>query len=185
MIHQEITRLEQTVQGLLDFARLPSPQRSLCDLGEVVQQARDLVRARAEHQRVALALHDPGQPVLAHVDRNQLHTVFVNLLLNALDAMPDGGQLDVSWESPVDGRVRLTVADTGAGIPLEVAGRLFTPFTTTKPTGTGLGLSLSARIVQEHGGSIRAENRSSGGARFTITIPMAPPEDRRAYLTGH
>jgi signal transduction histidine kinase len=171
MIHQEITRLEQTVQGLLDFARLPAPQRAPCDLGDVVCQARDLVRARAEQQRVAVELHAPGKPVVVPLDRNQFYKVLVNLFLNALDAMPDGGRLDVAWGPPAEGQVQLTVADTGGGIPPEVAGRLFTPFATTKPTGTGLGLSLSARVVQEHGGTLRAENRPEGGARFVITLP--------------
>ncbi len=180
MIHREITRLEQTVQGLLDFARLPAPQRAPCDLGEIVRQARDLVRGRAESQRVTVELCDPGRPVVAEVDRNQMHKVLVNLFLNALDAMPDGGRLEVAWEAPAAGAVRLTVADTGAGIPQAVAGRLFTPFATTKPTGTGLGLSLSARIVQEHGGRLRGENRDGGGACFTISLPTTPAEDGRA-----
>jgi two-component system sensor histidine kinase HydH len=185
MIHREIGRLEQTVQGLLDFARLPAPQRTRCDVRTLVRRAWDLVRARAEQQGVTLGLTGPDRPVLAFVDGSQLHTVFVNLFLNALDAMPGGGRVEVTLEEPPAGRVRLTVADTGGGIPAEVTDRLFTPFATTKPTGTGLGLSLAARIVQEHGGTIRGANRPAGGARFTIELPEPNAENRRADTTGH
>ena len=172
VIHGEITKLEKTVQSFLSFARLPAPQRAPCDLGEVVRQAGDLVRGRAEHQHVELALQIPEQPVVADLDRGQIGTVLVNLLLNALDAMPGGGQISVDLDRAAAGCVRLTVADTGPGLPETVISRLFTPFVTTKPTGTGLGLSLSARILEEHGGAISGGNRPEGGARFVLNLPI-------------
>jgi signal transduction histidine kinase len=171
VIHGEVVRLEQTVQNLLDFARLPAPQRSPCDLRDIVEQARGLVRARAAQQRVEVHVHAPGRPVVASVDRGQLGTVLVNLFLNALDAMPNGGRLDVRLDDPAPQGVRLTVSDSGGGIPAAIAGRLFTPFATTKPTGTGLGLSLSKRILEEHGGALAAGNRPEGGAAFVLTLP--------------
>jgi signal transduction histidine kinase len=185
MIHREIARLEQTVQGFLSFARLPPPQRAPCDLREVLREACDLVRARAEQQEVQIAADLPSQPVRACVDRGQVVTVLVNLFLNALDAMPQGGRLEARLEAPAEEAIRLTVADTGPGIAEALAGRLFTPFTTTKPTGTGLGLSLSRRILEEHGGSITAGNRPEGGARFAITLPGAPAEVPCAEAAGH
>jgi two-component system sensor histidine kinase HydH len=184
VIHGEVARLEKIVQGFLDFARLPAPQRSRCDLRDVATQARDLVRGRAQQQAVEVNLHGLEQPAIAFVDRGQMSTVLVNLLLNALDAMPQGGRLNVELSSEASGAVRLAVSDTGAGIPAEMAGRLFTPFATTKPTGTGLGLSLSRRILEEHGGRIAASNRPDGGASFLITLPP-PPEENHADLTGH
>jgi signal transduction histidine kinase len=171
VIHREVDRLEQTVQGFLNFARLPAPQRAPCDLRDLVRQAGDLVRARADQQRVQTALHLPDRPVAASVDPGQLSTVLVNLCLNALDAMPGGGRLDVTLEALPEGRARLLIDDTGGGIAPQIAPRLFTPFATTKPTGTGLGLSLSARIVEEHGGGISASNRPDGGARFVVQLP--------------
>ncbi len=176
VIHGEVARLEQTVQQLLDFARPPAPQRSRCDLREVVGQALDLVRTRARQQEVETACRCPAVPVPAEVDRGQWHTVLVNLFLNALDAMPRGGRLEVALEAARDG-VCLRVSDTGSGIPPEMQGRLFTPFASSKPTGTGLGLSISRRIVEEHGGRLVAENRPGGGACFTITLPAGtePP----------
>ncbi len=171
VIHGEIARLEQTVQGLLDFARLPTPQRAPCDLRQMVSHAVELVQARANQLRVRITVRCPEGPVAANVDRGQLCTVLVNLLLNSLDAMPRGGHLEVALAaSPVTG-VGITVADTGCGIPPEMSGRLFTPFASTKPTGTGLGLSISRRIVEEHGGRLTGANRPEGGACFTLSLP--------------
>ncbi|MCC6417369.1 MAG: hypothetical protein IT429_03890 [Gemmataceae bacterium] len=180
VIHDEVTRLEKTVQNLLDFARLPAPKRAVGDLREAIAQAVELVRARADQQRVAIAVHCPPAAVVAEVDRGQLCTVLVNLFLNALDAMPHGGRLGVDLERTAGREVRLRVTDTGNGILPEMLGDLFTPFTSSKPTGTGLGLSISRRIVEEHGGSLRAANDPAGGACFTITLvgcsadPAAP-----------
>jgi two-component system, NtrC family, sensor histidine kinase HydH len=185
VIHREVERLEQTVQGLLDFARLPAPRRLPCDLRDAALPARDLVRARAEQQGVAVTVHDPGRPAVTLVDRGQLQTVLVNLLLNALDALPTGGRVDMAWWPPEDGRLRITVTDNGPGIPATLADKLFTPFVSTKPSGTGLGLSLSARIIEEHGGTITASNRPEGGACFTITLPELASEDGRAKAVGH
>ncbi len=171
VIHREIGRLEQIVQGLLDLSRMPPPQRAACDLCDVVRQAAELVRLRADQQHVELDLRLGGEPIDGLVDRGQLHRVLVNLLLNALDGMPQGGVLAVTLEAPPGRDVYLTVTDTGAGISPEVFPRLFMPFTTTKPTGTGLGLSISRRIVEEHGGRISASNRPEGGACFAVTLP--------------
>jgi signal transduction histidine kinase len=183
VIHREVARLEQTVQGFLNFARLPAPRCSTCDLRDVVRQAVELVGARARQQGVTLDVHAPDAPVPAFIDRGQLVTVLVNLFINALDAMPQGGRLEVEVDYTATAGARVSVADTGGGIAPQVAERLFTPFTTTKPTGTGLGLSISGRIVQEHGGSLSAGNRPEGGARFVLTLPP-PPEEAHAEAAG-
>jgi signal transduction histidine kinase len=171
VIHGEITRLEETVQNFLSFARLPALQRHRCDLREAVTRSADLVRARARRQGVDLLLALPEQPVDVDLDAGQFSTVLVNLFLNALDVMPRGGRLGV--ELAADGRAcRLRVTDTGPGIAPEMSRRLFSPFASTKPTGTGLGLSVSRRIVEEHGGQVAGANRPGGGACFTITLPV-------------
>jgi signal transduction histidine kinase len=184
VIHAEVARVEQTVQGLLDFARPPAPQRHTCDLRPVVTQAVELVRARARQQRVEIEVTTPEQPLTTNVDGGQLGTVLVNLFLNALDAMPQGGQMHVRLEPAGPDEVRLSVTDTGAGIPPEMAGRLFVPFASSKATGTGLGLSISRRIIEEHDGRITAGNRPEGGARFTITLPAAV-EESHAHSLSH
>src|SRR5262249_27518740 len=150
VIHGEVKRLEGTVQGFLDFARPPRLDRAPCDVRAVVAQSVELVRARARQQGVGLDVKAPDAPLTADVDRGQICTVLANLFLNALDAMPRGGRLEVRAEAAGD-RAVLRVADTGPGIAPAVAGQLFTPFVSTKPTGTGLGLSLSRRILEEHG----------------------------------
>ena len=171
VIHGEIARLERTVQGFLDFARMPSPKRCRCDLGEALQHAIDLVQARARQQKVEVVSDLPEQPPYAYVDRDQFRNVLVNLFLNALDAMPSGGRLDVKLEQSPDGALRLEIADTGPGISTDMEPRLFMPFASTKPTGTGLGLSICRRIIEEHGGVISAQNRPEGGACFIISLP--------------
>ncbi len=171
VIHSEVTRLEQKVQGFLDFARLPEPQKAACDLRQVVAQTIELVQARAVQQKVEIAVCGPAKPVQVSVDRNQFCTVLVNLCLNALDAMPRGGRLEIDLEASAVNGVWLAVTDTGNGIAPEISDRLFTPFVSTKPTGTGLGLSISRRIVEEHGGCLTARNRPEGGACFAIQLP--------------
>jgi signal transduction histidine kinase len=181
VIHGEVARLEQTVQGFLTFARLPTPSKSPCDLRKVVGQAVDLVRARARQQGVEILVRvrderrdlPDDESVPGHADAGQLSTVLVNIFLNALDAMPRGGRLEVELLSSATG-ARVMICDTGPGIAPEIAERLFTPFVSTKPTGTGLGLSLSRRIVEEHGGTITAGDGPTGGACFVIRLPPPP-----------
>ncbi|MFN4259572.1 MAG: ATP-binding protein [Gemmataceae bacterium] len=186
VIRNEVLRLEQTVQSFLNFARLPTPRRCQEDLRDIVAQAVELVRVRARQQDVEIDAKFPEQAVIGYVDGNQLCTVLVNLFINALDAMPHGGQLEVGLEQLPKRGICLRVSDSGSGIPAVVASRLFTPFISTKPTGTGLGLSISQRIIEEHGGHITAENRTAGGACFTILLPIpSPQENRHANSVSH
>lgn len=185
VVHGEILRLEQTVQDFLDFARPPALQRRPCDLQTVVAQSIELVRARARQQKIDIDVAPPGEPVLGEVDAGQLCTVLVNLFVNALDAMPNGGRLGVQLEESRATGIRLTVADSGEGIQPEMMDRLFTPFASTKLTGSGLGLSISKRIIEEHGGRIGAANLHRGGACFTITLPRAASEVNHANTVGH
>jgi signal transduction histidine kinase len=174
VIHGEVTRLEKTIQSFLDFARLPKPRKSECDVCEIANHTVELVRARAKQQKVEVNVLAQLKTMPAFVDRDQLCTVLVNLCLNALDAMPQGGTLEIQLEVSNQNEAILRVMDTGSGIPAEINDRLFTPFTSTKQTGTGLGLSLSRRIIEEHGGSLSASNRPQGGACMTVSLPKLP-----------
>jgi signal transduction histidine kinase len=172
VIHGEIARLEDTVQNFLAFARPQPLARRPLDLREVIGRPIDLVRTRARQQNVAIDVTVPEEPVPVSLDAGQFPTVLVNLLLNALDAMPKGGKLTVELSVVGDRLARLCVSDTGPGIASEILSRLFQPFASTKASGTGLGLSLARRIVEEHGGQIGAVNRLAGGACFRVELPM-------------
>jgi len=181
VIHGEVGRLERAAQGLLDFARPAPPRRETVDLRTVVDSAVDLVRGRAGLQNVRVDVEAPAEPVAAAVDVAQMQGVLVNLLLNALDAMPGGGRATVGL-GRANTTVTLTVRDTGPGIAPEVLGRLFEPFASTRDTGTGLGLHVSRRVARDHGGDIRGTNDPAGGAVFTLTLPgegnAEAPRDR-------
>jgi signal transduction histidine kinase len=175
LILEEIARMEHTIQSLLDFSRPPALRRVRHDVRETLHRALNLVDGRARQQGVSLATALNNGPLTVDADPEQLHQVFVNLLINAIEAMPGGGQLLVAAESaggdPPEVQVRLH--DTGPGLPDEILDRLFEPFATTKDRGTGLGLAVSRRIVEEHGGSIEGANDPQGGALFCVSLPRA------------
>ncbi len=126
-------------------------------------------RAAAAGTRIQFV--PPPQLVPVAVDPGQFRQVLLNLLLNALDAMPAGGTIEVVVGVNGDGTLTLQVADRGCGLPPALGERIFDPFTTTKETGVGLGLSICRRIAAAHGGSLTAANRPGGGAVFTLGLP--------------
>jgi len=172
VVHREVVRLERTVQDFLSFARPPALQRSVTDLREVVRQSVSLIRPQAAQQHVVPVIAAPLEATLSNVDADQLSSVLVNLLMNALDAMPSGGQLHVGLATAAE-RVIIRVSDSGRGIDPEMRAKLFTPFASTKATGTGLGLSISRRIVEEHGGRLECDPQAAAGACFVITLPLS------------
>jgi signal transduction histidine kinase len=181
VLEEEITRLERSTETFLDFARPAQLERRTFDLRTLISQILDLVSVRAQRQGVHLRCDLPDdRAVPIQADMGQIRQVLLNLLLNALDAVPEGGsvwlEVDVSDSTVHDGHARpgltLRVCDTGPGLPSELGPRIFEPFVGTKPTGIGLGLSICKRIVESHGGVIRAANRREGGAVFTVSLPM-------------
>ncbi len=171
VIEQEIGRMEERLNAFLDFARPARPRWRLVDLVETTAQTLALMQGRASKQRVDLKFHSPAAPVLVEADAEQIGRVLINLGLNALDAMPRGGRLDVELEQEPDGSVELTVNDTGPGVDPKHLLRLFEPFFTSKEAGLGLGLPISQRIARDHGGSLHAVNRPEGGAAFILRLP--------------
>jgi len=172
LILDEIERMEATIQGLLDFSRPAQPQRKLHYVRDTLERALHLVAGRAEKQHVNTRLDLGPQPLLVNGDPQQLHQVFVNLLINAIEAMPGGGSLSISVVGDPDTRqVTVEICDTGDGIPQELMPRLFEPFATGKERGTGLGLAVSRRILEEHGGTIAVRPRHPRGTIFEVTLP--------------
>jgi two-component system, NtrC family, sensor histidine kinase HydH len=189
VVQQEIARLECTIQGLLDFARPPALHRVPHDLRATVRRALNLVEGRAKQQGVAITEQLPGTRVTVDGDPEQLHQIFVNLLLNGIEAMPQGGTLEVAIQT-LNGAAstcRVSVSDSGEGIPQPVLDRIFEPFVTSKEHGTGLGLAVSHRIAVEHCGDLLAANRAQGGAVFTLELPLskADCEDTPAHGNGN
>jgi two-component system, NtrC family, sensor histidine kinase HydH len=177
VIEREVRRVERSLQTFLDYARPPKPAKAPTVLAGVARETLDLTRGRAARQQVAVRLIDPPDPVTVNADSDQLRQVLVNLAINALDAMPGGGELtiEVRAEGP-DAVIR--VSDTGLGIAAGFRTRLFEPFASTKDTGLGLGLVICRRIVEDHGGSIAAEDRPGTGPRFTVRLPRITQSGR-------
>ena len=174
LILTEIGRMESTIQGLLDFSRTPALNRVRHDLRDTLQRSLNLVDGRLRQHHLELVTSIGRQPLWVNGDAEQLNQVFVNLLLNSIEAVSDGGSLSVSAEPTADNqRVRVVVRDTGTGIASDVMSRLFEPFATTKERGTGLGLAISRRIVTEHQGTITADNLPDRGAVFAVELPVA------------
>ncbi len=172
----ETARCSQIVAGLLGFSRRSEETLAPVDLGEVVRRCLLLSRHKLELSGIRVECTVPPGLPCVRGDFNQLQQCLINLIFNAIDAMPGGGVLEIGLAAdPVGRAVRVGVADTGAGIPAEHLPHLFEPFFTTKKEGYGLGLGLATvyGIVERHGGTIEVENRPRGGAAFTITLPIA------------
>ncbi len=173
IIEHEVRRMETCIQTFLDFARPPNSERRRCDLLAVVRRALALAEGRARRQGVKLDAELPPGPVELNIDAAQVQQVLLNLLLNALDALPQGGavRVEVRPATPDEPTVAVRVRDSGPGIAPRIRERLFEPFVSSKETGLGLGLSISRRLVEAHGGTIQGENAPGGGALFAFTLP--------------
>jgi len=170
VIEAEVRRMERSLQTFLNFARHPKPERRRTDLRAVIETVVGLTHGRAEKQKVECRVEAPDGAVPIVADAGQIQQVLVNLVLNALDAMPGGGVLTIAVRCPAY-RVEIEVADTGSGVPSEVLPRLFQPFVSSKDTGLGLGLVISRRIAEDHGGTIDVYNRPGGGVSSLLTLP--------------
>jgi two-component system sensor histidine kinase HydH len=180
-IELEIRRLEKCLQTFLDFARPPRMECHTIDLTQVVERALALIGGRARKQHVEVKFTPPPGPVSMDADAEQLRQVLVNLGLNALDVMPRGGVLEISLATARH-FAEVRVLDSGPGISPEVLPRLFEPFISSKETGLGLGLVVSRRIAEAHGGSLWGSNPPAGGACFTLRLPLPAPAPSSAAL---
>jgi len=173
MRHQ-VARLGNTMESLLSFARPPKARLRTTDVNATLEKVLFLVRQqrRAASVGITLELGSELPPVLA--DPNQLEQVFLNICLNACQAMDGKGKLRLRTFE-VEGRVTVEIEDDGPGIPVDVRAHIFKPFFTTKREGTGLGLAISARIVAEHGGHIGYRCPPTGGTIFAVTLQCASP----------
>jgi len=168
--------LDVTVNDLLHFTSDRDPRLHAFPLAKLIEDVRATLDPQLSAQSIE-TVTEIDDDLCVTADRDMLRRAVLNLMLNAVDAMPDGGVLTVSASSHSQG-VEVKVADTGEGMSEEDARRVFEPFYTTKQGGTGLGLAIVYRIAEVHGGRITGESRPDGGALFTLTIP--PPAQKAA-----
>jgi signal transduction histidine kinase len=169
----EIANLKTIIGRFSDFSKMPKPELERIDAKDVLERVRSLYQATAAGEaQIDFVLHIARDPMPLMVDPELLHRALSNLVLNAMDAMPNGGQLTLAAQ-PVEDKIELRIADTGQGLTPEECERLFTPYYTTKLHGTGLGLAIVQSVVNDHGGTIAVESHTGSGATFIITLPKA------------
>ncbi len=176
LIRRQVANLQHIAGEFYEFTGGRKPRPTRVEVGELVSEVLHLHDAWAVELGVSMQREGVGGCVLA--DLSKLRRVLVNLVSNALQAMPEGGRLDVETV-PQDGHVRISIRDTGEGLSAEVRGHLFEPYFTTKGEGTGLGLAISKRVVEEMGGTIElapAPAADGGGTVAVVVLPLAPGE---------
>jgi signal transduction histidine kinase len=169
---QETDRINDIVSALLAFSRPAEIVRERYDLRGTLEESLELVALQARSKGVVLRRELPASALPVQGDRSQLKQLFLNVFLNAIQAMPAGGELRVEASVKDPRKVLVAVADTGEGIPEENLDRVFDPFFTTKKGGTGLGLSICYNIVKSHGGDIEARSRAGQGTTMLIHLPL-------------
>jgi two-component system NtrC family sensor kinase len=175
MVHETI-RCREIVKRLLDFARQTKPQKRLADINALIDNIILLVRNQTSFRNILIEKKLDDIPEVL-VDPDQIQQVFVNIILNAAEAMTKGGVLTVTSATSRTGEsLVIRIADTGPGISEEVRERIFDPFYTTKEHGTGLGLSISYGIIEQHGGTISVESCPGKGSTFIIQLPVLTNE---------
>jgi PAS domain S-box-containing protein len=177
-INSEVRRIQRVTEDYLQFARMPKPRRELVSLNEVLAQGLAFMESLFSATQVKVRTDFNEALPSIEADEGQLWQAILNLVRNALEAMPHGGTLEVSTARRGSSAI-LTVRDTGKGMSEQERQELFKPFFSTKPSGTGLGLPLTQQIIAEHGGSIRCESTPRKGTTFVIELPL-PEETRHA-----
>jgi signal transduction histidine kinase len=173
-IKDELARLNRLVSDFLSYGRPAKLKLRQVDTRSLIEEVRSLVSAQSEQQNVKIRILQNGNGD-AHVqaDPEQLKTCFSNLMINAVQAMPEGGSLQITI-SPDSSLVQIDFADSGAGISPEALQQIFEPYYSTKDTGIGLGLPLTKKIIEEHGGEIAVKSELNNGATFTVTLLRQP-----------
>lgn len=173
MLLHEVDRMNNIIEDLLFFARPNESFRSTVHIDDILRKSLFLIRHQAAKQAVSFTMDIPEDLPAMVLDTEQFKQVFLNLLINAVQAMEGTGNITVRARVvPKEKTMEICFADTGPGIPPEERNAIFAPFHTTKKTGTGLGLSVSQRIVLAHGGKIEADETPTGGALLRITLPL-------------
>jgi signal transduction histidine kinase len=183
VMQSEIGRLTLLVEQFLDFARPKRPAITPQKLQEIMEETLLLVRTEARRRGIRIAKAWTGDLPVVWVDGTQIKQVFLNILLNAMQAMPSGGGIEVRMHANGE-CITTEIHDHGEGMPAAVKAQLFTPFFTTKPKGVGLGLSISQRIIEGHRGAIRVTSQPSVGTTVRIELPLVGENAYEQDLAG-
>jgi PAS domain S-box-containing protein len=171
-----VTRAAEIIDRIRSLYRRGTPVRAPVDLNEIIREMTALLNETANRNSVAIGTGLDLSLPTATADRVQLQQVLMNLMLNAIEAMQDtGGELTVASKKCEDGQIGISVSDSGVGLSIDGAERIFETFFTTKPQGTGMGLSISRRIIESHGGRLWASPNTGRGTTFQFTLPVEAP----------
>jgi signal transduction histidine kinase len=172
VIEEEINRINEILDRFLRFAKPAAPLLERTDVASIFEETLQLIRPRIEKQRIVVRKEFQALPIIL-MDREQIKQVALNLLLNAVQAMPEGGTLTLRGQNSEDGQwIRISIQDSGMGIPSEDMNKLFDPFFSTKEGGVGLGLSIAHRIIDQHHGKIEVESNPGEGTLFALWLPI-------------
>jgi signal transduction histidine kinase len=175
IIVEEATRLNNIITDFIKFARPGEPNLVSCRIEDVIEKNILFLTPQMEKRGHMINTRIPDNLPAILADGDMLYQAFLNILLNAMQAMPGGGIVQIAVEA-VDEAIRIQFDDEGEGIPNEIIEKIWDPFFTTKETGTGLGLGLVKNIIESHGGVIRIENRPVQGVRIAIDLPVLVEE---------
>ncbi len=171
-IREESERINGMLTNFLDFAKPKPPAFQEVDLKDILDKTMELVSVLARERNIQIVREYPPGKVLLHLDPGQIREALVNLEVNAIEAMPLGGKMQITLRQLNGQGVMIQVSDTGIGIPEGAESKIFDPFFTTKEKGTGLGLSIVYRVLKNHGGTVSAQSNEGGGTTFILTLPI-------------
>jgi nitrogen fixation/metabolism regulation signal transduction histidine kinase len=175
ILEKEVTISERIINSLLDYARVRPPLKRKLNINDILQDALSGINV-PENIEVKTQVDEFIPYILA--DPDQLGQVFGNILLNAIQAMPEGGRLIIKSETPGPDSVTISIVDTGVGIPGENMGKIFEPLFTSKAKGIGLGMAVAKTFVEAHGGSIEVQSETGKGSTFTVRLPPGKKEEK-------
>jgi signal transduction histidine kinase len=184
-IVEESERINSMVNNFLNFARPKDPRFQSCDLVDLLSKTLRLITPQAKSHKIDIVGAIPDKPLVVTIDREQIQQAIMNIVLNALEAMPTGGVCSVALSGNGKDQVIIKFSDTGGGIPKENLPRIFDPFFTTKDKGTGLGLSIAHTIIEKHGGAISVTATPQGGTTFVISLPYEAGYDYAEEIDSH
>lgn len=173
ILDEELMRLNDAIDRLLPAAAPPRDERGPFDLGEVVREVQALLAPQARHQRVAIEIDAPAEPLVLEGWRDRLKQALLAIAVNGLEAMPEGGTLAIS-AAPAPGGAILSVVDTGPGIPEALGERAFDLYASTKDGHGGLGLFVARQVVESVSGTLKHSPARDRGCRFDLALPLAP-----------